>query len=319
MMTLGAPELDAATDDAIAGEMERASKHALPLGAPCPNCGTPLKGAWCYACGQKGEEYHRSVWHLVGEAFEGLTHVDGRVWKTLPRLALRPGQLTRDYLDGHRASQIPPFRMFLVALLLVFFTGGLNVGAAENKLRVGTLGDPQIQAQLGPQQRARLRTVLGDKTFEASQIPSKDINIDISSSEGVNAFWTAKVKGALANPEALMAALEQWGHRFAILLLPVAALLLSVLFAFKKDVYVFDHLIFAMHSLASAAFLLSLVTDGSWLLWLAPAHLFFHMRGAYRASVVGTLARMTGLFLGSSIAVAVLSVGLVIVGLVTMR
>ncbi|MFC3068317.1 DUF3667 domain-containing protein [Phenylobacterium soli] len=322
-MGLGAPELDAATADAIAGEIGRASKHALPPGTPCPNCGTPLQGPWCHACGQKGEAFHRSIWHLAAEAVEGLTHFDGRFWQTLPRLFLKPGQLTRDYLDGHRASQIPPFRLFLVVLLLVFFAGGLNLGASHQKFKLATLGDPQVQAKLTPEQKANLESALGEK---ATHLQAKDINLDITADKGTNAYWTAKVKHALEDPEALMTAVEQWGHRFAVLMLPVAALLLTLAFAFKKDVYVFDHLIFSMHSLSfqgllvTAGFLLGMLTDAAWqILWLAPVHLFFHMRGTYRSGVVGTLARMTFLFFGSSVAVAVLIGALVMVGLATMH
>ena len=104
-MSLGAPELEAIAADAIVGEAKRARRHALPIGSPCANCGTALVGPWCHACGQKGEEFHRSIWRLVAEAFEGLTNFDSRFWNTLPRLIVRPGKLTREYLDGRRAGE----------------------------------------------------------------------------------------------------------------------------------------------------------------------------------------------------------------------
>jgi hypothetical protein len=321
-MSFGAPELDAATADAIAGEIGRASRHALPPGAPCPNCGTPLQGPWCHACGQKGEAYQRSIWHLIGEALEGLTHVDGRVWKTLPRLAVRPGQLTRDYLDGHRASQIPPFRMFLVMLLLVFFAGGLNFSVTNQNFKFKSINDPEVQAQLTPEQRAHLATAMK----MAPGGPASNIKLDVSRNEATNAFWTARVKRVLTNPEGFMLALEQWGHRFAILSLPIAALMLTALFAFRRNVYVFDHLIFSMQSLSfqgllvTICFVAAIWAGWAWqLLWLAPAHLFVHMRGTYGTSVFGTLVRMALLFFGSSVAFAFLMTGLVLVGMATMH
>jgi hypothetical protein len=51
------------------------------------------------------------------------------------------------------------------------------------------------------------------------------------------------------------------------------------------------------------------------LLLPAPVHLFVHMRGVYRTSVVGTLIRMFLLFVGTCIAVSILAVGLIAVGL----
>ena len=57
----------------------------------------------------------------------------------------------------------------------------------------------------------------------------------------------------------------------------------------------------------------------SWFLLLAPVHLFFHMRGAYRISTIGTLIRMFLLFALSSVAFALLMAGLVFAGLATVH
>jgi hypothetical protein len=347
-MSLGAPEIEAATLDAIAGETARAGRHALPLGAPCPNCATPLAGPWCHECGQKGEEYHRDIWRLLAEAFEGLTHFDGRFWNTLPRLVLRPGKLTHEYLEGHRASQIPPFRLFLVVLLLVFFAGGL---AAERNSTNFNLGDPKLSKGMSPAEKAELdmelaqmRTELGSnplaapveaaaaRTAAANIIAGKpprapDIKADTARQRSARSVWLRqRLQRVIKNPESFFFAIEQWGHRFAILMLPIAAFMLTGLFAFRKGVYVFDHVIFSMHSLSfvgmllTAIFLASMAVDWAWwLLWAAPVHLFFHMRGTYRTGVLGTLARMSLLFVGTTIAVSLLAVGLVFVGLAAAR
>ena len=109
-------------------------------------------------------------------------------------------------------------------------------------------------------------------------------------------------------------------------MLPIAAMMLAVLFVFKKGAYVFDHLIFSMHSLSFQGLLLSVMfalgTVVDWaagLLWLSPVHLFVHMRGTYRISWYGTLIRMFLLFIGSSVAFAFLIVGLLLVGLATVH
>jgi hypothetical protein len=118
--------------------------------------------------------------------------------------------------------------------------------------------------------------------------------------------------------------MEGWAHQFAILLLPIAALMLTLLFVFKRGVYVFDHLIFSMHSLSFQGLLLTVIFLGSlatgwvwWLLWLMPVHLFVHMKGTYRSHTLTTLVRMWLLFIGSSCAVGFLLLGLLIVGLAT--
>lgn len=284
----------------------RAPKHGLEVGAPCPNCGTALAGAYCYACGQKGEDYHRSIWHLIAEAFENLTHFDGRFWTTLPQLIARPGKLTRDYLDGHRAAQIPPFRLFLIVLVAVFFAGSLSIQANHVNFKVAP-ADTFIARD--PDDRASFK--------EAA---------DALRAKPETRWLIERGEAAVKNPEAFVQAMGHWAHQFAILMLPIAAVLLSLLFVFKRGVYIFDHLIFSMHSLSFQGLLLSGVFLGglaaswaSWFLLIAPVHLFVHMRGAYRISVVGTLIRMFLLFTLSIAAFAILMLGLVFVGLATVH
>lgn len=310
--------LEAAAADTVAHEAKRAAKHSLPIGAPCPNCHTALAGPWCYACGQRGEEFHRSIWRLAGEALEGLTDVDGRLWQTLPRLILRPGRLTRDYLNGHRASQVPPFRIFLIVVLAVFFAGGLDLQVNRQNIKFVTLDSPEIQKNMSPADRADMQKTIDQlRTALAKPKPT---------AKPSEKWLRAQLVKALGNQEAFKAAIAQWAERFAILMLPIAAVLLSVLFVFKKGVYVFDHLIFSMHSLSfqglllTVVFALGMVVDwGAWLLLLAPVHLFVHMRGTYRTSWYGTLIRMFLLFIGSTWAFGFLVVGLVLVGLATVH
>src|SRR5216683_5064324 len=104
-------EFEAAGAAPAGGRPSWRARHTLPVGAPCANCATPIEGPYCHNCGQLAESYERSVWGLVVEGFESFFHFDGRFWRTLPDLVWRPGKLTRDYLDGKRASQIPPLRL----------------------------------------------------------------------------------------------------------------------------------------------------------------------------------------------------------------
>lgn len=317
-MAAGDDLLEAITADSIAHEGARASKHSLQIGTPCPNCRTTLAGPWCYACGQRGEQFNRSIWRLAAEAVEGLTDFDSRIWQTLPKLVFRPDRLTRDYLAGHRASQMPPFRIFLLVVLLVFFAGGIDFRANRQNLRLVTLDRPEIQKTLSAGDRDDLQKTFGMlRTTLAKPKPS--------ASPGEQWLRTQLLK-AVNNQEAYKAAIEQWAERFAFLMLPIAALMLSALFLFKKGIFVFDHLIFSMHSLSfqglllSAVFVLDTVVDGgSWLLLLSPVHLFVHMRGTYKVSWYGTLIRMFLLFIGSAWAFGFLIVGLLVVGLATVR
>ena len=86
----------------------------------CLNCGQSLFGQYCGQCGQRARSRLISIWELTQEAFGDLLEIDSRLWRTLIPLAVRPGRLTRDYLEGRRARFMPPFRTYLV-LSIVFF------------------------------------------------------------------------------------------------------------------------------------------------------------------------------------------------------
>jgi hypothetical protein len=114
-------ELEIAAVEAAPHLAGRRHAHAPAPGSSCANCGTELRGVFCYVCGQDSDTHKRSILHLMWEAVEGLLHLDGRLLRTLPMLFLRPGQLARDYMEGRIVRHTPPFRTFLVALLLFIF------------------------------------------------------------------------------------------------------------------------------------------------------------------------------------------------------
>ncbi len=94
----------------------------IPGDAPpaCLNCGAPLAGQYCGQCGQRASSRLISLFELLRDAFGDLFELDSRLWRTLVPLLVRPGRLTREYLQGRRARYMPPFRMYLV-LSLIFF------------------------------------------------------------------------------------------------------------------------------------------------------------------------------------------------------
>lgn len=86
----------------------------------CLNCGAALGGQYCAVCGQRATSRLISLWELVRDAFGDLFEVDSRLWRTIVPLLIKPGLLTKDYLEGRRARYMPPFRMYLVLSLLFF-------------------------------------------------------------------------------------------------------------------------------------------------------------------------------------------------------
>lgn len=86
----------------------------------CFSCEEPMTGLYCYACGNKNDNYRRSVWSLGSELFQSLTAFEGRIWASLFSLIFKPGQMARDYADGARQRWTSPMRLFLATSLLLF-------------------------------------------------------------------------------------------------------------------------------------------------------------------------------------------------------
>ena len=65
---------------------------------------------------------------LLG-VFERVTQYDGRLFRTLRALALRPGQLARDHYDGKRARNVAPFELFVIFNIAGWLVAGhLHIG-----------------------------------------------------------------------------------------------------------------------------------------------------------------------------------------------
>jgi hypothetical protein len=127
----------------------------------CLNCGEALHGAFCAACGQRSVPANPTVAQLTSDAWHELSGYDGRIASTCRGL-LHPGRLTLDYLQGRRATYLPPLRLYLIVSLLYFVVAAAapNIGARSGELtgpggiRIGvTTGD---DSEMSEADRARL-------------------------------------------------------------------------------------------------------------------------------------------------------------------
>ena len=120
------PDLEAVGDAVTGGMLAGAVEPRTGAGADghthevnCLNCGTALAGEYCHVCGQHAHA-HRTLgafWHDIAH---GALHFEGKVWRTLPLLVWRPGELTRRYIRGQRARFVSPIALFLFSVFLMF-------------------------------------------------------------------------------------------------------------------------------------------------------------------------------------------------------
>ena len=128
-------DIDAAGGVATAGligaAIEKPSGEAGDHQPVCTDCGQPTSGKFCSNCGQP-THLHRSLLHLGEEILHGVLHFDARIWRTLPLLALNPGRLTREWVQGKRSRYVSPLAMFLFTVFIMFFAFSFMGGSHDS-------------------------------------------------------------------------------------------------------------------------------------------------------------------------------------------
>ncbi len=344
---------------AIGALLKRKAKHAPQPGSLCANCGTELQGFYCHVCGQSTDDQHRSIWHLAWEGIEGFTHLDGRLGQTLPPLFLNPGKLARDHREGRRQRHVPPFRLFLISLLIFMFVmESLLHGATSHKQKVtvqnqtvslsgkgGTANvvfasPSQLKAILAKERAAHVappppkpgvRVALGGLPQSGQSSPdnvSKDLDNDKDVDKSQTGRWLHDhLKRAFENKEYYTMVLFTWAHRLAILLLPILAGLLALVYVRRRQFYIYDHLIVAMQFLSFEFLIFALawlIPDPvrDWALWIAtlwsPVNLYMILRGAYGSRRVTAGIKTVFLWGSTLFLFAVLMTGLMTLALAEM-
>lgn len=104
--------------------------HVAPLGQDtipdanqshyCHSCETPFTGVYCTACGQKNDDYRRSLFSLTKEFIGSITAIESRIWRTWGALLFRPGKVAREYANGRRTHWSSPVRVYIAMSILLF-------------------------------------------------------------------------------------------------------------------------------------------------------------------------------------------------------
>ncbi|VAW16881.1 Gll1812 protein [hydrothermal vent metagenome] len=117
-------------------------------GTECSNCGHPLdiSDKFCPNCSQANSTKKLGLKDFFDEFFSSIISYDSKLLKTLSALLLRPGKITRDYINGKRISYTNPFR-FLLSLAIIYFLI-LNIGSDFSEL--DRFGKGRDNSRFGP-------------------------------------------------------------------------------------------------------------------------------------------------------------------------
>lgn len=162
----------------------------------CQNCGVPLLGEHCYACGQPTKGLVRHFTSIVGDFMDSVFELDSRILRTLGPLLFKPGYLSLEYFAGRRVRYVSPVRLFVFLSLFAFFAAQLSFDMEDL-----SSGEPEAAAgQAGKlRQMNQVTTVaeveaLRDQAVvelqrakkEAADVPGVGIGLDVAEKGVIN-------------------------------------------------------------------------------------------------------------------------------------
>jgi len=144
----------------------------------CLNCNADLYGRYCHVCGQENLEPKETVWHLVNHFFQDITHFDGKFFSTVKYLLTRPGFLSKEYMQGKRASYLNPIRMY-VFTSAIFFVVLFTMTNADKIMRLDEKSDKEIGLGIKDweKQKTKLLNDLKNKNNKSSAEITDSINL----------------------------------------------------------------------------------------------------------------------------------------------
>jgi len=146
-------------------------------GSPaCLNCGTDLKGPFCYYCGQPDKNLMRFFPALMRELLADTFDFDSRFLRTIKPLLFKPGKLTRDYLDGRRFRYVPPLRLYVFSSIAFFFLAAILTSDAIT-INGEEHGEPVVGIQFGTGDHPELEEAL-DKLDPAVAEKARQVIIE---------------------------------------------------------------------------------------------------------------------------------------------
>jgi hypothetical protein len=266
--------------------------HPPEHGGKCLNCGAVLAGPYCSQCGQ-GAHIHRSLLSLGHDILHGVFHFEGKIWRTLPELALHPGRLTRRYIEGERAKFVSPMALYLFAVFLMYavfsFTGGVPIGAGWTQIPSGLGQGFEEAAADTRRQLDAARLELADPTLSPErraeverQAKELETAVEVTASMAKGDFLTV-IQGEKSsanngeqsqdgttrdgpvrrflqrlttNRELIAYKIKTNGYKYGWLLVPLSIPFLWLMFLGRRGVTVYDHAVFVTYSLSFMMLLL---------------------------------------------------------------
>lgn len=229
----------------------------------CANCGEPAGPRFCPHCGQEVEARHGPLWEVGGDLLSSWLSLDSRLLRSL-RALLRPARLSKLYLSGKRAPFLRPFRLYLVASVVLFSTV-LTLDKPDAREWDIKIGGQRVGSQAPANPADAPNFQAGSKTGKVRKA------LELLDHDSLTGRFMLKLVGdrvdrlrAMPPQQAVDRLFAGWRRTLPpmlILFVPLLALGLKLLYIRRRaDHHLYlDHLVFAVHFQAAFFFALSAV------------------------------------------------------------
>ncbi len=234
----------------------------------CPNCGKSYNSTYNYCpyCGQRKGQDKLAFREVLNDFLAVNLNYDSKLVQTIKTLFFYPARLTKEFIAGKRAKYVSPVRLYIIISLLFFLIITVSPGTVSLDQ-----SDHQVK-QVSSSQNNNLENLLNIKIAELKTKQGKTLFISTLRKNLSTAF---------------------------ILLIPIAALILQLLFPNKK--FYVEHLIFSLHLQSLIMLLLiifrplELLLHNSFIGWAETAIviliLFVWLKSFYQKKLLGTFWR----------------------------
>jgi hypothetical protein len=202
------------------------------VAARCLNCDSPLAQRYCPVCGQAVKDPDPTLREYLHEVASELLLWDGKLLATFRLLVAKPGELTREYLAGHRARYISPLRLYLTCSVTFFL---LRAVAPE----------PTVVVQSG----GLVKTQIGGVVVQEGEVGQASRVMDslaTVASSPVGRMASRRIGNVLRHQKEFVAAMRANTPRMMFVLVPLFAGLAALVFRGRRMHYP-KHLTFALH------------------------------------------------------------------------
>ena len=221
-------------------------QREMPPDAICRNCGVPLAGRYCHACGQdffagQGRPILKFIGNLLSNAFA----LDNKTLLTLRHLLFKPGFLSSEYRIGRIVRYVQPVQLFWMLTLLFFALLFANKGAenkrANEQETVASKTEQQAVSTVETMPPTEMEAATTSTVQENADKP--EIQIRLLGKEITNNITDVEEEEV---SEQVKSYIKTFAPYATFLLIPLFALLLKFFFWRKKYFYLY-HLTFAVH------------------------------------------------------------------------